>query len=157
MVEGSFPYFQNYKYQPNETDPSNQRYSSYQDYQPMKTQENKDISQKINVNNKNENHKNSNNSNKPKNIKNTNLKKNIKKKEKSPPKKNDSYLYEQMNQRSTNKIDYRYVKKCPIKDMISTYKNEDTESNIKDRKSFLSKPSSSFSNIRSVRLKKKIS
>ena len=133
MVEGSFPYFQNYKYQPNETDPSNQRYSSYQDYQPMKTQENKDISQKINVNNKNENHKNSNNSNKPKNIKNTNLKKNIKKKEKSPPKKNDSYLYEQMNQRSTNKIDYRYVKKCPIKDMISTYKNEDTESNIKDK------------------------
>jgi len=35
-----------------------------------------------------------------------------------------------MNQRATNKIDYRYVKKCPIKEMISTYKNDDEENNI---------------------------
>ena len=35
-----------------------------------------------------------------------------------------------MNQRATNKIDYRYVKKCPVKEMISTYKNDDEENNI---------------------------
>ena len=41
-----------------------------------------------------------------------------------------------MNQRSTNKIDYRYVKKCPIKEMISTYKNEE-ENNINEKENQL--------------------
>ena len=133
MLDGAFPYFQNYNYQSNEADLSNPKYSFYQDYQQIKTQENQTNSQKNNSNEKNSNSIN----NSSKSIKNKNSIIINKGKENSPPKKNENDIYEQMNQRSTNKIDYRYVKKCPIKDMISTFKNECTEFNINDKENQL--------------------
>ena len=134
MLDGSFPYFQNYNYQSNESDKSNQ---IYQYYQPMNSQTNQNNSQNnsqnIKSNNNTTNKSNSKNKKKkyesPKNLKNINSTKNNKKIEKSPKKKKTDDNYE-MNQRATNKIDYRYVKKCPIKEMISTYKNDDEENNI---------------------------
>ena len=139
MLDGNFPYFQNYNYQSNETDPSNPIYPFYQDIQPIKNQTNLNNIE-INNNSKiiNDNIKtNKNNNNKiesPKNIKNI-ISESSKNKEKSPSKKmkDDLRPYEEMNQRSTNKIDYRYVKKCPIKEIISNYKNEDNDINIKDK------------------------
>jgi hypothetical protein len=50
MLDGAFPYFQNYNYQSNEADLSNPKYSFYQDYQQIKTQENQTNSQKNNSN-----------------------------------------------------------------------------------------------------------
>ena len=141
MLDGNFPYFQNYNYQANEKDKSNQ---IYQYYQPINSTPNQNNAQ----NNKSNN--NSNNKNKailkkkncqsPKNLKNNSTnKKNDQKCEKSPRRKtNDDIEAYEMNQRSTNKIDYRYVKKCPIKDMISTYKNEeDNIINDKDKENQL--------------------
>lgn len=54
------------------------------------------------------------------------------KKENSPPRGNDNDIknYDKMSQGSTNKIDYRYIKKCPIKEIISSYKNKESDSNI---------------------------
>ena len=134
MLDGSFPYFQNYNYQSNESDKSNQ---IYQYYQPMNSQTNQNNSQNnsqnIKSNNNTTNKKKTKKKKKkyesPKNLKNINSTKNNKKIEKSPKKKKTDDNYE-MNQRATNKIDYRYVKKCPIKEMISTYKNDDEENNI---------------------------
>ena len=39
---------------------------------------------------------------------------------------------DQSNQRSTNKIDYRYIKKYPIKKIISTYKDNENDINNKE-------------------------
>ena len=139
MLDGNFPYFQNYNYQSNEADPSNQIYPFYQDLQPIKNQTNQNNIEKNNnsniINDNNTNNKKDNNKiESPKNIKNI-IAESSKINEKSPNKKmeDDLISYEEMNQRSTNKIDYRYVKKCPIKEMISNYKNEDNDLNIKDK------------------------
>ena len=142
MLDGNFPYFQNYNYQSNE-DPSNQIYPVYQDLQSIKNQSSPNYIEKnnnsiiINENNAT-NKKDNNNIDSPKNIKNKTTE-SSKKKENSPLKKmeDDLVSYEEMNQRSTNKIDYRYVKKCPIKEMISNFKNEDNDINIKDKDSQL--------------------
>ena len=140
LDSNNFSYFQNI-YQPNETDPSNQKYTGYQEYQPIQTQNKQNSSN-------NQNQKSNNNTNSNINANNQNIihKKNKKKYEspknlnskrkKSPQprkSKNDLISYEQMNQLSTNKIDYRYVKKCPIKDMISSFKNEDNGMEVEDK------------------------
>lgn len=136
MLDGNFPYFQNYNYQSND-DPSKQIYPFYQDLQQTKNQTNINNIEKnnnSNIINNITNTKDKNKNESPKNIKNL-LTESSKKKEKSPPKKmeDDLMSYEEMNQRSTNKIDYRYVKKCPIKEMISNYKNEGNDINLKDK------------------------
>jgi hypothetical protein len=140
LDSNNFSYFQNI-YQQNETDPSNQKYTGYQEYQPIQNQNkqnnpnnqnsksNNNANSNINANNKNITHK--------KNKKKYESPKNIRSKRKESPKpqksKKDLISYDQMNQVSTNKIDYRYVKKCPIKDMISSFKNEDNETEVKDK------------------------
>ena len=140
LDSNNFSYFQNI-YQQNETDPSNQKYTGYQEYQPIQNQNkqnnpnnqnsksNNNANSNINANNKNITHN--------KNKKKYESPKNIRSKRKESPKpqksKKDLISYDQMNQVSTNKIDYRYVKKCPIKDMISSFKNEDNETEVKDK------------------------
>ena len=140
LDSNNFSYFQNI-YQPNETDPSNQKYTSYQEYQPIQNQNkqknpnnqsqksNNNANSNINANDKNIVHR--------KNKKKYESPKNLSSKRKQSPQprksKNDIISYDQMNQLSTNKIDYRYVKKCPIKDMISSFKNEENEMEVKDK------------------------
>ena len=140
MLDGKFPYFQNYNYQSNEKEPSSQIYPFCQDFQ-QKNKNNQNIIQKNNsFSNNNSNSKcnttKKNNKNNTNNRNNEASKKinssNNKKNENSPPKKNQDYLISE-NQRSTNKIDYRYVKKCPIKEMISNYKIEDNDNNLKEK------------------------
>ena len=139
MLDGNFPYFQNYNFQSNESEPSNQVFPFCQDLQPIKnktTPNNIEKNNNSNIINDNiaTNKKDNNKFESPKNIQNI-ISEDSEKKENSPPKKieNDLISYEEMNQRSTNKIDYRYVKKCPIKEMICNYKNEDNNINIKDK------------------------
>ena len=120
MLDTGFPYFQNYNYQQNETEANknnNQIYPVLLDQKQMieqndKNKENinieKDSIEKIGTPPKKKHKKKSINS--PKNKKNK--------------KEND-----QENINSTNKIDYRYIKKCPIKEIISPYSNEVNEVN----------------------------
>ena len=130
MLDSGFPYFQNYNYQPNETDPSNQIYPLYPDYQSLKTRNNQNDSNKKN-NEKNEDNKNIINceSNKKKSEKK--LKKNY------SPSKKDRNNKLTISQGSTNKIDYRYNKRCPINEMISSFKSEDNDINTKDKENQL--------------------
>ena len=136
MLDGSFPYFQNHNYQANETEPSNQLYPLYQDYQTMKTSNNQNDSQKksinTNTNNKNNNYFESFNSK----IMNSTE---SQKKENSPPRRNDKDIknYDKMSQGSTNKIDYRYIKKCPFNEIISTFKNGVNDIDVKDKENQL--------------------
>ena len=138
MLDSTFPYFLNYNYQSNESDPSNPIIPFYQDYQPKNNQnyqnkERKDSNN--NIKNTTENKKNNDNKNneipKDKNLLS------LKNDRKATPKKSQDDLqsYEEMYHNSTNKIDYRYVKKCPIKEMISNYKKEENENDsiIKDK------------------------
>ena len=131
MLDGNFPYFQNYNLQSNETEFSNQIYPIY-DYQKVKSPNDENI-------NKNEisNKKDNNDNNDLKNNENffNSLEEN--KLEKSPLKINtrNTGPYEEMEQESTNKIDYRYIKKCPIKEIISTFKN-DEENNTNNEQQY---------------------
>ncbi len=140
MLDSNFPYFQNYNYQSNETDPSNQIYPFYQEYQPLKTKtkQNTSNSKKDSSNNNINSSTNSKISKTKKSRKNNESPKNLNSKNRNnspPPSKSqdDKKSYDQMNQRSTNKIDYRYVKKCPIKEMISNYKSEENDMELKDK------------------------
>ena len=133
MLDGGFPYFQNYNYQSNDSEPSNQIYPfyDYQQLKPQNSQNNQSSSHKkiesnnnnLSTNNSKNNNKNNNKNDKQKNLKSLNNK--IKKNEISPTKKKDKDIlpYEQLEPESTNKIDYRYMRKCPIKEMISIFKN----------------------------------
>ena len=134
MLDSNFPYFQNYNLQSNEFESSNQIYPFYE-HQQLKNQNNinnsissKKISESDN--------KNNNNNISPKNLeKETNLnslKENFKKIEISPKKKKNALPYEEMEQELTNKIDYRYLKKCPVKELISTFKIEEIENDNND-------------------------
>jgi len=126
MLDSGFPYFQNYNLQSNESESSNQIYPFY-DYQKIKNQNNTNNSS---PSNKSDNEIN-NNSNSSKNLnkkKDSNyLKEKIKKIEISPKKNRSELPYEEMDQGQTNKIDYRYLKKYPMKEMISTFKIEEGE------------------------------
>ena len=128
MLDGNFPYFQNYNLQSNETEFSNQIYPIY-DYQKVKNPKDTFNNKNIEISNKKDN-----NNDKDNDLKNNEQFFNSledKKLEKSPSKRNtrNNLPYEEMEQESTNKIDYRYVKKCPLKEIISTFKN-DEENNI---------------------------
>ena len=131
MLDGTFPYFQNYNYQQNDTDPSNQIYPFYPDYQSKIEKNNiNDPQNKNTINNVNKNNiKEDNSFDSPQNSKKKSKKINHRKNDKSllSDKQND----DQSNQRSTNKIDYRYIKKCPIKEIISTYKDNENDINNK--------------------------
>ena len=122
MLDSNFPYFQNYNYQTNETEANkNQMYPSYLGQQSIKEQKDQKI---LNINNT---EANVNNNEIKKNKLNTPPKSKKKKKNHHFPKgkqnKKEKEI-EESNQESTNKIDYRYVKKRPIKEMITPYKNE---------------------------------
>ena len=132
MLDGNFPYFQNYNFQSNETEFSNQIYPIY-DYQKVK-------SPNDTTNNKNKeinNNKESNNGNDLKNNEHCFNSLEDKNFEKSPTKINtrNNLPYEEIESESTNKIDYRYIKKCPIKEIISTFKN-DEENNINNEQQY---------------------
>ena len=105
MLDGSFPYFQNYNnYQTNETEQSkNQIYPLYLEKQPnsKKSETKEESKEKIDA----PKHKS-------------------KKKRQYTPKHRQKKAKEEQNQNSTNKIDYRYVKKRPIKEMITPYKTD---------------------------------
>ena len=134
MLDSNFPYFQNYNLQSNESEDINQIYPFY-DYQQLKSQNNinnsndskkiSDSDNKINSNNIN-----SQNLKKEKNL--NSLKEKFKKIEISPKKDKKALEYEEMEQELTNKIDYRYLKKCPAKELISTFKIEENENNDND-------------------------
>jgi len=134
MLDSNFPYFQNYNFQPNESEDLNQIYPFY-DYQQLKNQNNinnsndskkiSDSDNKINSNNIN-----SQNLKKEKNL--NSLKEKFKKIEISPKKDKKALEYEEMEQELTNKIDYRYLKKCPAKELISTFKIEENDNNDND-------------------------
>ena len=133
MLDSGFPYFQNYNYQTNETEPSNQIYPLYQDYQSKKTKNSQNYSNKKN---------NEIDSDDDKDIINSeskSKKENNQKRSNSSPKRNDNDLasYEQNSQGSTNKIDYRYIKKSPINKMISTFNREDNDITLKDKENQL--------------------
>jgi len=134
MLDSNFPYFQNYNLQSNESEDLNQIYPFY-DYQQLKNQNN--------INNSNDSKKNSDSDNKinNNNINSQNLKKEknlnslkekFKKIEISPKKDKKTLEYEEMEQELTNKIDYRYLKKCPAKELISTFKIEENDNNDND-------------------------
>ena len=134
MLDSNFPYFQNYNLQSNESEDLNQIYPFY-DYQQLKNQNN--------INNSNDSKKNSDSDNKinNNNINSQNLKKEknlnslkekFKKIEISPKKDKKALEYEEMEQELTNKIDYRYLKKCPAKELISTFKIEENDNNDND-------------------------
>ena len=135
MLDGSFPYFQNINYQPNDTDPSNQKYSFYPDYQSKIEKSNINDSQnkKLNKNSNKKDDIRDNSFESPQNTKKKSKKINYRKNEKSPIVYTNNHSDEQSNQTSTNKIDYRYIKKCPIKELISTYKNCENDINNKER------------------------
>ena len=118
MLDSAFPYFQNYNnYQPNEPEANkNQVYPLFVEQQKI-IEKNDQI--KLNLDNKEKiNHEDLNV--KIKTPKNKNKKRrNFTPKNKQNKKENP--------QDSTNKIDYRYIKKCPIKEMITPYKNEEKQ------------------------------
>ena len=120
MLDTNFPYFQNYNYQVNETEVNNnQNYPSYLEQQSQIEQNNQNH---LNINNT---EANINNNEDKKDKLNTPPKTKKKKKHHYSPKdKQNKKENEENNQNSTNKIDYRYVKKRPIKEMITPYKNE---------------------------------
>ena len=110
MLDGTFPYFQNYNnYQPNETEPNkNQMYPLYlekQSIQEKSERKKSEIKEESKEKMRTPKHKS-------------------KKKHQYSPKHRQKKGNEEQNQNSTNKIDYRYVKKRPIKDMITPYKND---------------------------------
>ena len=114
MLDTGFPYFQNYNYQQNETEANknnNQIIPVLFDQKQM-IEQNDNNKEKI-INEKDSNEKIG-----------TPPKKKHKKKNINSPKNKKSNDQEQENVNSTNKIDYRYVKKCPIKEIISPYSNE---------------------------------
>ena len=114
MVEGSLAYFQNYNtYQTNESESkTNQRYPHFPEEQPIntKSKEIKDDEKKIINDEKLEEAAITPKRKKKKKASHKNLK--IKKEE------------EIDSPNLTNKIDYRYIKKRPIKDIINPYKND---------------------------------
>ena len=122
MLDTNFPYFQNYNYQVNETEVNNnQNYPSYIEQQSQIEQNNQNH---LNINNT---EANINNNEDKKDKLNTPPKTKKKKKHHYSPKDKQNKKEkekEENNQNSTNKIDYRYVKKRPIKEMITPYKNE---------------------------------
>ena len=122
MLDTNFPYFQNYNYQVNETEVNNnQNYPSYLEQQSQIEQNNQN---NLNINNTGAN---INNNEDKKDKLNTPPKTKKKKKHHYSPKDKQNKKEkenEENNQNSTNKIDYRYVKKRPIKEMITPYKNE---------------------------------
>ena len=122
MLDTNFPYFQNYNYQVNETEVNNnQNYPSYLEQQSQTEQNNQNH---LNINNTGAN---INNNEDKKDKLNTPPKTKKKKKHHYSPKDKQNKKEkenEENNQNSTNKIDYRYVKKRPIKEMITPYKNE---------------------------------
>ena len=133
MLDGSFPYFQNYNnYQPNETESNkNQIYPVYLEQQGKKEPNDKNllnIDKKENEINNSEKIKNNNKVTTPKN-------RNKKRKNYSPKNNKNKSPKDQISQDSTNKIDYRYIKRRPIKEMIMPYKNEEKEIN-KDEQLF---------------------
>ena len=134
MLDSNFPYFQNYNLQSNEIESSNQIYPFY-DHQQLKNQKNINNSNSSKKISESDN-KNNNNNISPKNLKKeknlNSLKENFKKIEISPKKKKNALPYEEMEQELTNKIDYRYLKKCPVKELISTFKIEEIENENND-------------------------
>ena len=124
MLDGSFPYFQNYNtYQMNENKPNkNKMYPLYLEQQSIQGKNNtKNISNDDNdiKINKDDNINNKEKTPKRKKKKNKNIK--------------NLEEIENQNQCSTNKIDYRYTKKRPIKDLIDEYKKVDIEENKDDQ------------------------
>ena len=114
MVEGSLAYFQNYNtYQTNESESkTNQRYPQFPEEQPINTKpkEINDDEKKIINEEKLEEAAITPKRKKKKKASHKNLK--IKNEE------------EKDSPNLTNKIDYRYIKKRPIKDIINPYKND---------------------------------
>ena len=124
LLDGSFPYFQNYNnYQANETDLNkNQMYPVYVEQTNLKEQEDQ---KKLNLSNK-ENNIIKDEDSKDKMSTPRKKKKKDSSKIRQNKKEKDS---DNNNQNSTNKIDYRYVKKRPIKEMINPYKNDEKSIN----------------------------
>ena len=137
MLDGNFPYFQNYNLQSNETEFSNQIYPIY-DYQKVKNPNDTINNKNIEISNSKENKKEKNNENVLANNEQFFNSLEDKKFGKSPSKRNtrNNLPYEEMEQESTNKIDYRYIKKCPIKEIISTFKNDDEINNNNEQQYF---------------------
>ena len=137
MLDGNFPYFQNYNLQSNETEFSNQIYPIY-DYQKVKNPNDTINNKNIEISNSKENKKEKNNENVLANNEQFFNSLEDKKFGKSPSKINtrNNLPYEEMEQESTNKIDYRYIKKCPIKEIISTFKNDDEINNNNEQQYF---------------------
>ena len=137
MLDGNFPYFQNYNLQSNETEFSNQIYPIY-DYQKVKNPNDTINNKNIEISNSKENKKENNNDNVLANNEQFFNSLEDKKFGKSPSKINtrNNLPYEEMEQESTNKIDYRYIKKCPIKEIISTFKNDDEINNNNEQQYF---------------------
>ena len=137
MLDGNFPYFQNYNLQSNETEFSNQIYPIY-DYQKVKNPNDTINNKNIEISNSKENKKENNNDNVLANNEQFFNSLEDKKFGKSPSKRNtrNNLPYEEMEQESTNKIDYRYIKKCPIKEIISTFKNDDEINNNNEQQYF---------------------
>ena len=137
MLDGNFPYFQNYNLQSNETEFSNQIYPIY-DYQKVKNPNDTINNKNIEISNSKENKKENNNDNILANNEQFFNSLEDKKFGKSPSKRNtrNNLPYEEMEQESTNKIDYRYIKKCPIKEIISTFKNDDEINNNNEQQYF---------------------
>ena len=137
MLDGNFPYFQNYNLQSNETEFSNQIYPIY-DYQKVKNPNDTINNKNIEISNSKESKKENNNDNALANNEQFFNSLEDKKFGKSPSKRNtrNNLPYEEMEQESTNKIDYRYIKKCPIKEIISTFKNDDEINNNNEQQYF---------------------
>ena len=137
MLDGNFPYFQNYNLQSNETEFSNQIYPIY-DYQKVKNPNDTINNKNIEISNSKESKKENNNDNVLANNEQFFNSLEDKKFGKSPSKINtrNNLPYEEMEQESTNKIDYRYIKKCPIKEIISTFKNDDEINNNNEQQYF---------------------
>ena len=137
MLDGNFPYFQNYNLQSNETEFSNQIYPIY-DYQKVKNPNDTINNKNIEISNSKESKKENNNDNVLANNEQFFNSLEDKKFGKSPSKRNtrNNLPYEEMEQESTNKIDYRYIKKCPIKEIISTFKNDDEINNNNEQQYF---------------------
>ena len=120
MLDTGFPYFQNYNYQQNETETNKNNNQIY----PVLL----DQKQMIEQNDKNKENINIEKDSKEK-IGTPPKKKHKKKSTNSPKNKKNKKENDQENINSTNKIDYRYIKKCPIKEIISPYSNEANEVN----------------------------
>ena len=120
MLDTGFPYFQNYNYQQNETETNKNNNQIY----PVLL----DQKQMIEQNDKNKENINIEKDSKEK-IGTPPKKKHKKKSTNSPKNKKNKKENDQENINSTNKIDYRYIKKCPIKEIISPYSNTANEVN----------------------------